>query len=165
MDRTTIRAPHPAGAAEPTRAPLSRRTARDESASALVLVPTMMLVLLCLAGIAIDLTLLHGAHRTAHRAVTSAADDAAAMIDQGELQTTGRLVVDADAARRVALAELDTMTLPGRRLGAPDVVVDAERGTVTITLELAVDHVVLAAVPGHPGDERVRVVARGRLNR
>lgn len=138
---------------------------RGESASALVLVPTMMLVLLCLAGIAIDLTLLHGAHRAAHRAVTSAADDAAAMIDQGELQTTGRLVLDPEAARRVAIAELDTMTLPGRRLGAPDVLVDAEQGTVTIILELAVDHVVLAALPGHPGDERLRVVARGRLNR
>jgi hypothetical protein len=65
----------------------------------------------------------------------------------------------------VAIAELDTMTLPGRRIGMPEVVVDADQGTVTITLELAIDHVVLGALPGHPGDERLRVVARGRLNR
>lgn len=125
----------------------------------------MMLVLLCLAGIAIDLTVLHGAHRAAHRAVSSAADDAAAMIDDEELQSSGQVLIDPDAARRVAVAQLDTMTLPGHRIGEPEVVVDGDRGTVTITLELAVDHVVLAALPGHPGDERIRVVARGRLNR
>jgi hypothetical protein len=125
----------------------------------------MMLVLLCLSGIAIDLTLLHGAHRAAHRAVSSAADDAAAMIDAEALQTSGELRIDPSAARRVALAQLSTMTLPGRPIGPPTVVVDTDLTTVTVTQELTVDHVVLDALPGHPADQRLRVVARGRLNR
>ena len=49
----------------------------------------MLLVLLCLGGVAVDLTIVHGAHRGAHRIVSAAADDAAAMIDTDLLQESG----------------------------------------------------------------------------
>lgn len=158
MARATIRTRRPAR-------PTDRRCRGPETASALVLVPSMMLVLLCLGGIAVDLSLVHGAHRSAHRVVTAAADDAAAMIDTEALQLTGDLRIDPAAARRVALAQLATMSLPGDVVGSPTVDVDADGSTVTVTVTLVVDHVMLRAVPGHPRSQQLTVVARGRLNR
>lgn len=152
--------PRPAPTDRP--APPDRRT---ERASALVLVPTMLLVLLCLAGIAIDLSLLHGAHRGAHRVVSAAADDAAAMIDPELLQLTGELQIDPDAARRVATAQVDTMTLPGRQVGPVEVTVSADGATVTVQVAVEIDHVVLRSLPGRPDHQLIDIVAHGRLHR
>ncbi len=150
---------HRAVRSDPVRRPWS------EAASALILVPALMLVLMCLGGIAVDLSLLHAAHRAAHRVTTAAADDAAAMIDTEHLQMTGELRIDPDRARRVARANLELGELPGRLAGSPDVVVDADGTVVTVTIELDIDHVMLRAVPGHPDHERIRVVSQARLNR
>ncbi len=84
-----------------------------ERGTAMVLVPTMALVVFALAGLAIDLSLVHSAHRALHRSVSAAADDAAAMIDQRHLQMTGELRVDTTAAQRIVEAHLATATLPG----------------------------------------------------
>lgn len=138
---------------------------RSERASALVLVPTMLLVLLCLAGIAIDLSLLHGAHRGAHRVVSAAADDAAAMIDPELLQLTGELRIDPDAARRVATAQVGTMSLPGRQVGPVQVTVSADGATVSVRVTVEIDHVVLRSLPGRPDHQRIDIVANGRLHR
>lgn len=125
----------------------------------------MMLVLICLGTIAIDLTLLHGAHRSAHRTVSAAADDAAAMIDTEELQRSGGLTIDPGRARRVVDAHLSTVSLPGDLVSEPTVRVGDEGSTVTVTIELLVDHVMLRAVPGRADSERIVVTATARLNR
>ena len=125
----------------------------------------MMLVLFCLGGIAIDMTLVHGAHRSAHRVVSAAADDAAGMIDAAALQRTGELTIDPVAARQVALDQIDAMRLPGRIVDGPSVGVDAAGDTVTVAVTVEIDHVMLRAVPGHDDHEQIHVVAEGRLNR
>lgn len=164
----TTRPPHPApteGAAARWARTAPRSARVRERASALVLVPTMLLVLMCLGGLAIDLSLLHGAHRSAHRVVSAAADDAAAMIDTEQLQLTGELRIDPAAAQRVALAQVGTMTLPGRQLGAVRVEVDPDGTTVSVSVAVEVDHVMLRALPGAPDEQRLDVIAHARLNR
>ena len=158
MDPTTTHRPPPAPARD-------HRRRRSDAASALVLVPAMLLVLVCLGGIAIDLSIVHGAHRGAHRVLSAAADDAAGMIDAAHLQQTGELVIDPVAARRVALAQIDAMGLPGSPVQAPSVSVDAGGAVVRISVTIEVDHVMLRALPGHSDRERITVVVEGRLNR
>jgi hypothetical protein len=125
----------------------------------------MLLVLVCLGGIAVDLSIVHGAHRGAHRVLSASADDAAGMIDAAHLQQTGELVIDPVAARRVALAQIDAMGLPGSPVQAPSVSLDADGAVVRISVTIEVDHVMLRALPGHPDRERITVVVEGRLNR
>ena len=160
MVRATTPRRHPAQLAD-----RRRRTGAADSASALALVPALLLVFICLGGIAIDLSLVHGAHRGAHRTVSSAADDAAAMIDTSELQLTGDLRIDPGAAEQVALAHLRLADLPGRTVGTPTVDVDADGAVVTVRVDLAVDHVMLRALPGHPDHQQIHVEASARLNR
>lgn len=130
-----------------------------------MLVPAMLLALICLGGIAIDLSVMHGAHRSAHRSVTAAADDAAAMIDSSLLQQTGELRIEPIAARRIALAQMDAVQLPGHVVDGPWVVVDDSGSVVTVGVVLDIDHVMLRALPGHEDRERITVVAGARLNR
>lgn len=130
-----------------------------------MLVPALMLVLICLGTIAIDLALLHGAHRSAHRIVSAAADDAAAMIDTEELQRSGELLVDPARARRVVDAHLAVAQLPGRLAAEPSVRIGGGGSTVTITVEMLIDHVMLRAIPGRSDHERVVITATARLNR
>lgn len=134
---------------------------RGERATALVLVPAMTLVLLCLGAIAVDMTLLHAAHRQVHRVAASAAEDAAGMLDERELLSTGRVVVDPERARGVVRAHLDAASLPGelvdlRIATGPDVV------EVVVTVEIR--HVLLPAVRSGAGTETVTVHTRGRLH-
>lgn len=130
-----------------------------------MLVPAMLLVLLCLGSIAIDMSLVHGAHRSTHRIASAAADDAAAMIDTTYLQQTGELRIDPASARRMAIAQVAAMDPPGSPVGPPTVAVDPSGAVVTVTLTVDVDHVMLRAVPGHADRERLRVTAQARLNR
>ncbi len=158
---------------DPTTDPTRRRVPPTESiprgsaeaASALVLVPAMLLVLLCLGGVAVDLTIVHGAHRGAHRIVSAAPADAAAMIDTDLLLVWGVPRVHRVLARRVALAQLDAMVLPGTVVGSPVVTVSAAGDVVTIAVDLDIDHVMLRAVPGHPDHQQIHVAASARLNR
>lgn len=129
-----------------------------------MLVPTLMLVSIVLAGIAIDLSLIHGAHRSTHRVVSSAADDAAGMLDERQLQLTGELRIDPERARSVAMAHVDRSRLPGSLVDAR-VVVSPAGDLVEVTVEIAVQHVVLRAAPGHGDQQRLVVTARSRLHR
>ena len=146
------------------RAHPSRRRRAAERGSALILVPAMMMVLLALGAIAIDLSVLHGAHRSLHRIASSAADDAAAMLDAEQLQMDGELRIDVPAARQVVEAHLDAARVPGT-LTSARTSISEDGGVVTVELTAAVDHVLLAAVPGTDPSEAISVVARARLQR
>lgn len=135
---------------------------RSERATALVLVPAMMLVLLCLAAIAIDMSLLHAMHRDAHRVASAAAEDAAGMLDERELHTSGRLVVDRVRAERVARARVGAADLAAT---LREVRVSTGVTTVEVTLALDAPHVVLPSLPGTSDFTRLVVSARGRLHR
>ncbi len=133
-----------------------------ERGSALVLVPAVTLVVFALAGIAVDLSALHSAHRSLHRSVSAAADDAAAMLDQRHLQMTGEVRIDPSAAQRVAAAHLATVSLPG------DLVelrtdVDPAGGTVTVTATFVVRRILLPASAWSGRDESLQVRSRARV--
>ena len=135
--------------------------ARTERGTALVLLPAMVLVLLSLGAIAIDLSIVHAVHRDAHRVASVAADDAAAMIDERELQVTGELVIDPDAAERVVRAHLSSVRLAGDLV---DVRVRPTATTVDVQLTVDAPHVLLPSFPGREDSTRFVVVGRGRLH-
>ncbi len=133
-----------------------------ERATALVLVPSMLVVLLSLGAIALDLTSLHAAHRGLHRTVSGAADDAAGMLDGHHLQRTGELRIDEPAARRVALAHLDAAELPGDLDGTPSVELVDGGTAVRVGASVRVERVVSRLLGT---DDRVEVEVTGRLRR
>ena len=143
-----------------------RATGRDagrptEHGTALILLPAMVLVLLCLGAIAIDLSIVHSVHRDAHRVASVAADDAAGMIDERRLQVTGDLVIDPAEAERVVRAHLSSVRLAGDLVG-----VEVRPSDTTVDVQLTVDapHVFLASFPGRDDATRLVVVSRGRLH-
>jgi hypothetical protein len=125
----------------------------------------MLLVLICLGGMAIDLSVLHAAHRSAHRVISAATDDAAAALDDDALQRTGALRIDPAEAHRLVAAHLAYGGLPGRLAEPPSVRVDPSGQLVTVSVELEVEHVMLRALPTHAGTEQLHVEATARLNR
>lgn len=135
---------------------------RRERATAMVLVPAVTLVLLALAAIAVDLSLVHASHRAIHRVVSSAAQDGAQMIDERQLQLSGDLVVDPRRASEVVHAHLEAVELPGELVG---VTVDAVEDHVDVRLLVDVPHVFRSGLPGHDDTTLVDVRARGRLHR
>lgn len=133
-----------------------------ERGTALVLVPALFLVVLCLGAVAVDLSLLHAAHRGAHRVASSAADDAAAMLDERQLQLDGTLRLDVERATRTAAAHIRTAQLAGSLV---DVEILVGETTVDVTLTVDVRHVVLPALADGDGHTRIQVRARGRMLR
>lgn len=142
----------------------SPRARRDQRGTALMLVPASALIVLALGAIAVDMSLLHSAHRSTHRAVSAAADDAAAMIDERHLQVTVELRVDPDAARRVVGAQMETASLPGT-LVELRVDVDPVAGSVTVRATVLVEHVLLPATPLNDDVERLVVTSSARIAR
>ena len=151
----------------PHCAPRTERVAPsgDERATALVLVPALMLVLLTLGAIAVDLTAMHGAHRSAHRIVSSAADDAAGMLDTRLIQQTGELRIDPAASAMVADAQVRTAQLPGTQVGPTEVTVSGDGTTVRVRVRVRIEHILLPSVPGAAESDILTVAATGRLVR
>jgi hypothetical protein len=133
-----------------------------ERATVLVLVPAMTLVMLCLGAMAIDLSLLHAAHREAHRVIAGAADDAAMVIDEARLQASGEVVIDPDRARRMAEARIAAADLSAELLS---VEITTGPSTVAVSARLAIDHVLLPSLPGRDSSTTFEVSARARLHR
>lgn len=127
-----------------------------------MLAPALVLVVVVLGSIAVDLSVVHAAQRCLRRIAATSADDAAGMIDQREVQLSGLVRIDHEAARRIVRHRFDTATLPGR-LVTLDVAVDEESVVVDATIQ--VDHIFLKALPGHADSEPVRVRTAGRLLR
>ena len=130
-----------------------------------MLVPALMLVLMSLGVIAVDLTAMHGAHRSVHRIVSAAADDAAGMLDTRLIQQTGELRIDPGAADAVAAAHLRTAQLPGTQIGPALVTVSADGAVVEIRVQVQIEHILLPTLPGAAGSDVLTVVATGRLVR
>ena len=143
-----------------TRSTLPTRRAMTERATALVLVPTMMLVLVALAAVAVDLTAIHAAQRSLYRTVSAAADDAAGMVDRRRIQQDGVVVVDPEAARRVVRARLATADLPGT---VDEVLVATDARSVEVTVRVRIEHLFLGVVPGVDDTGTVPVRVRARL--
>jgi hypothetical protein len=130
-----------------------------------VLVPTLLLVLLVLGGIAVDLAVLHGTQRRAERVAAAAADDAAGMLDLELIQLTGELRIDPASARRVAVAHVDAAGGSSGPVELVDVVVRDDGSAVHVRLRSAAPAVMLTSMPGRDREHWVEATARARVHR
>lgn len=140
----------------------ARRRRRDDRGTALVLAPALVLVLVVLAGIAVDLSIVHAAQRRLARVAAAAADDAAGMVDERRVQLDGAILVDPTAARAVVEDRFARSDLPGRLV---DLDVAVERDRVVLRASVVVPHLFLRALPGGDRGEVVAVTSAGRLLR
>ncbi len=136
-----------------------------------MLAPALLLVVIMLGGIAIDLSLVHTARRSAYRSLSAAADDAAAMIDAHEYQVSGTVQLDPEAAERVVRAHLglleengpDGFAAPAFEVTSADVHADVEQGTVEIDASITVERILLSAVPGMDSSTQLEMHVTGRM--
>lgn len=134
-----------------------------ERGTAVVLAPALMLVLVALGAIAVDLSVVHSAHRTVHRVASTAADDAAAQLDDDALHLRGELRIDPVEAERVATARTGASRLPGRLAAPVEVSVDPGGEMVEVHVTVVVPRVVGRGIPG-TSDTTLEVVGRARMD-
>ena len=133
-----------------------QRGASDRG-SVLMLVPAAVLIVLVMASIAVDMSLVQLRQRQAHDLAAQAANDAAtAAADQGALRA-GTYVVDPGAARRVAATVVGASDLAADVVGAPEVTVTPDGVEVSVALEA--DYIFAGVVPGAPDGRTVRARA------
>ncbi len=136
-----------------------------------MLAPALLLVVIVLGAIAVDLSLVHTARRSAFRTLSAAADDAAAMIDAREFQSTGIVRLDPDAAERIARAHLGLLAADGSEgfvkpafeVVQAEVEADPSDGSVAITATVRIDHILLTAVPGMADTTTFDMSVTGRM--
>lgn len=142
-----------------------------ERATAAMLAPALVLVVVVLGAIAVDLSLVHTARRSAYRSLSAAADDAAAMVDSDEFQRSGTVQVDPDAATRVVRAHLGLLdgdappgfSEPAFRVIEADVSVDVSAGVVRVAATVEVEHVFAPVVPGAESVTLIPMTVTGRM--
>jgi Flp pilus assembly protein TadG len=136
---------------------VSRTGGRDRG-SALLLMPAGLLILLVLASIAVDMSLVHLRKRQAFELAAAAANDAAtAGVDQGHLRTTHDYVLDPETARAVVVDVVAASEL-APELARPPVVTVTAAG-VSVELALEADYIFADVVPGAPDGTEVTATA------
>lgn len=135
---------------------------RSQRGTTLVLVPTLMIVFLALASIAVDLSVMHMAKRRALGVASVAASDAAGMIDDAALQLDGEIRIDTLRAEAVATAHIHSHDLPGEIIEGPHVVIAPDRQSVTISLRLRIEHLFIGSFRSSRFDD-VPIRASARL--
>jgi hypothetical protein len=130
---------------------------RGDRGSILLLVPAAFLIVMILASIAVDMSLVHLRQRQAHDLASGAANDAVtAAANHLELRNG-----------RVQLAQADAEAVVGRIVAASDLapqvvgapVVRVRPGTVEVELSLRADYVFASVVPGAPDGTSVTATA------
>ena len=102
---------------------------RDQAASALLLIPAGVLIVLLLGALIVDTAVVFLAEREAEAAASAAANDLAALaVDQAELRSTGRYVLDPDA-----LADLEDIV---RRTALDRLSASFEPSSATVTVSV-----------------------------
>ncbi len=130
---------------------------RRDRGSALMLMPAGLLIVLVLASIAIDMTVVHLRQRQAMDVAASAANDAVtAGADPSGLRS-GVYRVDPAAARRVVQRAVAASDLASHLAAAPRVSVTGD--TVAVRLTVKADYIFTAALPGAPGSTTVTATA------
>ena len=90
-----------------------QRGVRRDAGSVVLMVPTAILILVILSAIAVDLSTMSMAQRSLQDTVEASADDAAAMVDEARIRSTGQVAIDVADAERVAIAAVAAANLPG----------------------------------------------------
>ncbi len=127
-----------------------------DSGSTLLLVPAATMVVLALAAIAVDLSMLHAARRDLVAAAGRAVDDAVMSLDQAGARRGEFDRLDVVRARRIVEFELAAARLSGPIVDGPRVTAGPGR-SLHVEVAIEVDHLFGSAVPGFGGSDRVRV--------
>lgn len=140
-----------------------RPPARDRG-SVLLLMPAAMMVVIVLAAIAVDLSLVRVRHEQLESVASAAANDAANLLSIEQLRSAtepSELLVSIDPSRvraiveeAVAASELDDIRI---------VRADAVGDEVTVELSIDVEHLFGRALPGTPDSRRVGAASTARL--
>jgi hypothetical protein len=126
--------------------------------SALMLMPAGLLIVLVLASIAVDMSLVHLRKRQAFELAAAAANDAAtAGVDQGRLRTTHDYVLDPERARAVVTDVVAASELASELARPP--VVTVTDASVRVELALEADYIFADVVPGAPDGTEVSASA------
>jgi hypothetical protein len=126
-----------------------KRRRRGDHGSVLMLVPAGLLIVLVLASIAVDMTLVHLRQRQAVDLAAAAANDAATVAaDQGRVRA-GEFRVDIATAERVVGQIIGASELAGDVVGPP-VVRSTGDGGVEVEISLFADYIFAGVVPGAP---------------
>ncbi|HEX6424612.1 MAG TPA: hypothetical protein VFZ79_14115 [Acidimicrobiales bacterium] len=130
---------------------------RDERASVLLLVPAALLIVLVMASIAVDMSLVHLRRRQAYDLAAGAANDAVtAAADEGSLRAGGYRV-DPDRAQQVVERIVAASELAPDVAAPPTVRVTAEG--VVVEVSLRADYIFAGVVPGAPDGTTVTASA------
>jgi hypothetical protein len=137
---------------------VTRAERQPDRGSALMLMPAGLLIVLVLASIAVDMSLVHLRKRQAFELAAAAANDAAtAGVDQGRLRTTHDYVLDPERTRAVVEDVVAASELAPQLAGPPVVTVTAARVRVELVLEA--DYIFADVVPGAPDGTEVTASA------
>jgi hypothetical protein len=137
---------------------VSRTAVGRDRGSALMLMPAGLLIVLVLASIAVDMSLVHLRKRQAFELAAAAANDAAtAAVDQGRLRTTDDYVLDPERALAVVADVVAASELAPELAGPPVVTVTA--AGVRVELALEADYIFAGVVPGAPDGTEVTASA------
>ena len=129
--------------------------------SALMLMPAGLLIVLVLASIAVDMSLVHLRKRQAFELAAAAANDAAtAGVDQGELRATHAYLLDPERTRAVVGDVVAASDLAPHLVGPP--VVTVSGADVRVELALEADYIFADVVPGAPDGTVVTATATAR---
>lgn len=133
------------------------RPRRPDRGSVLMLMPACLLIVLVLASIAVDMSLVHLRHQQALDVAASAANDAVtAGADPASLRS-GQYRIDPAAARQVVGRAVEASDLAAHLTGPPRVQVDGD--TVVVSLTVKAKYVFTGVLPGAPRATTVTATA------
>lgn len=135
------------------------RPQRDRG-TVLMLMPAAVLVLVILASIAVDFSLMGMRARQLHNAAAGAANDAATAAISPEGLRLGETWIDVQAAQRVAATSL--MASGIELAGPPVVTVSPDGREVRVHIVATHRYVFAPAIPGAPDEFTVEATATAR---
>lgn len=136
---------------------MSGASPRDRG-SALMLMPAAVLIVLVLAAITVDLSLVHLGRREASASAEAAANDAVTFgLDEAAYRRGEGYHLDPDRVHTAVERSLSIPSAARRFVGPPHITIEGIRVTITITIDI--DYVFAKVVPGAP--RSTTVVANG----
>ena len=130
---------------------------RVDRASVLLLVPAALLIVLVMASIAVDMSLVHLRRRQAYDLAAGAANDAVtAAADEGSLRAGGYRV-DPDRAQQVVERIVAASDLAPDVAASPTVRVTGD--SVAVEVSLYADYIFAGVIPGTPDGTTVTASA------